>query len=213
MNSVIEKISNAGIIPVVKIDDAANAKALAGALVRGGLCSAEITFRTDAAKEAIKLINESYPQMTVGAGTVLTTKQVDEAMEAGAEFIVSPGSNPEVIKYCVEKGYPIVPGVVTPSEIEADMALGLTYLKFFPAEPAGGLKMIKAMSAPYRQIKFMPTGGISPSNVRDYLSCSAIFACGGSWMVPSDAIAAGDFDKIEKLAAEAAAIVKEIRSK
>ena len=151
--------------------------------------------------------------MTVGAGTVLTTKQVDEAMEAGAEFIVSPGSNPEVIKYCVEKGYPIVPGVVTPSEIEADMALGLTYLKFFPAEPAGGLKMIKAMSAPYRQIKFMPTGGISPSNVRDYLSCSAIFACGGSWMVPSDAIAAGDFDKIEKLAAEAAAIVKEIRSK
>jgi len=211
MEQLIKKISDTGIIPVVKIDDAKDAIPLATALKNGGLCCAEITFRTDAAEEAIRLIASEYPDFFIGAGTVLTKEQADAAMNAGASFIVSPGLNPEVVKYCCEKGYPIVPGVCTPSEVEMGMSLGLTYLKFFPAEAAGGVKMIKAMAAPYTKVKFMPTGGIGVGNLADYLGCKAVFACGGSWMVPSDKIAEGKFDEIEKLTKEATELLKEIR--
>lgn len=209
--NIIEQISSVGIIPVVKIDNVADALPLAKALCDGGIAAAEITFRTDAAEQAIREICREYPNMVVGAGTVLTTEQADAAIKAGAKFIVSPGLNPTVVKYCTEKGYPIVPGVSTASEIECGLSLGLKYLKFFPAEPAGGVKMIKALSAPYGMVKFMPTGGINTENVRNYLNCNAVFACGGSWMVSADMIKNGEFDKIKELTAKAAEIVKEIK--
>ena len=212
MENLIKKISDTGIVPVIKIDNVKDALPLAEALKNGGLCCAEITFRTDAAEESIRLIHEKYPEFFIAAGTVLTTEQADKAMAAGASFVVSPGLNPDVVKHCKEKGYPIIPGVCTPTEIEAAMSLGLTYLKFFPAEAAGGVKMIKAVAAPYTKIRFMPTGGIGPKNLADYLNCKAVYACGGSWMVPSDLINEGKFDEIEKLTAEAVALLKEIRA-
>ena len=149
--------------------------------------------------------------MLVGAGTVLTCEQVDRAVEAGAKFIVSPGFNPKVVEYCIKKNYPVCPGIMTPTELEMALGFGLDVVKFFPAENAGGLKMIKAMSAPYTMMKFMPTGGINATNVREYLACDKILACGGSWMVKGDLVAAGDFAQIEKLTREAAEIVKETR--
>lgn len=203
MYEVLNKISDIGIVPVVKIDNAKDAVPLAKALIKGGLPCAEITFRTAAAKDAIKLISDEFPEMLVGAGTVLTPKQADEAVEAGAKFIVSPGLNPEVVKHCIEKGYPITPGIASPSEIETAISLGLDAVKFFPAEAAGGLKMIKAMSAPYGNIKFMPTGGINAGNLKSYLDFNKILACGGSWMVSADLINAGKFDEIEALTREA----------
>ena len=208
MNDVLKKIGAIGIVPVVKIDDAKDAVPLAKALCDGGLPCAEITFRTSAAEEAIRKIHEAFPQMLLGAGTVLTTEQVDRAIGAGATFIVSPGLNPKVVKYCVDQGIPVTPGCANPSDIEQAIELGLDVVKFFPAEAAGGLKMIKAMSAPYVGMKFMPTGGINPGNVREYLACPAIFACGGSWMVPQDKINAGRFAEIEQLTAQAAALAK-----
>ncbi len=211
MEDLIKSISDIGVVPVIKIDDAKDALPLAAALKKGGLCCAEVTFRTDAAEEAIKLIADKHPDFLIAAGTVLTPKQADAAMAAGASFIVSPGLNPIVVKHCIEKGYPVIPGVCTPSEVELAMSLGLTYLKFFPAEAAGGVKMIKAMAAPYTKIKFMPTGGINPKNLAEYLSCKAIFACGGSWMVPSDKIADREFDEIEQLTREVVELLKEIR--
>ncbi len=211
MENLIQKIRELAVIPVIKIDRAEDALPLAAALKAGGLCAAEITFRTDAAEESIKRIAAAYPDFLLAAGTVLTPEQADRAMAAGAAFIVSPGTNPEVVRHCTAKGYPIVPGVCTPSEVETAMSLGLTYLKFFPAEAAGGVKMIKAMAAPYGKIKFMPTGGIGPKNLEDYLGCSAVFACGGSWMVPSDKIADGKFDEIEALTREAVELVGRIK--
>ncbi len=212
MKDLIKKISDTGVVPVVKIDDAKDAVNLAKALRNGGINCAEITFRTAAAEEAIELISKEFPDMLIAAGTVLTCSQADKAMAAGASFIVSPGLNPEVVSHCIEKGYPVIPGVCTPTEIEKALSLGLTCLKFFPAEAAGGIKMIKAMSAPYTTVKFMPTGGINTSNLKEYLNCKAIFACGGSWMVPSDKIASGDFKAIEELTAAAVELLKEIRN-
>lgn len=211
MEELIKKISETGIIPVVKIDSADDAVPLARALKNGGLSCAEVTFRTDAAEESIRRIAKEFPDFFIAAGTVLTTSQADAAMNAGAAFVVSPGLNPEVVKHCNAKGYPIIPGVCTPTEVESAMSLGLTYLKFFPAEAAGGVKMIKAMSAPYTKVRFMPTGGIGVGNLADYLNCKAVYACGGSWMVPANLIAEGRFDEIEKLTAEAVALLKEIR--
>ena len=211
MENLIKEISAAGVVPVVKLDNAASAVKLAKALRKGGLNCAEITFRTDAAEETIKQIAEKYPDMLIAAGTVLTAEQADKAMAAGAKFIVSPGLNPDVVRHCKNKGYPIIPGVCTPGEVEKALSLGLKYLKFFPAEAAGGVKMIKAMAAPYTMVSFMPTGGINVSNLADYLSCKAVFACGGSWMVPSAEIDGGRFDTIEKLTAEAVTLLKEIR--
>ncbi|MBE5889126.1 MAG: bifunctional 4-hydroxy-2-oxoglutarate aldolase/2-dehydro-3-deoxy-phosphogluconate aldolase [Lachnospiraceae bacterium] len=211
MNPVLEKIQKTGIIPVVVLNDVKDAEPLAKALIEGGLPCAEVTFRTDAAEESIRIMKEKFPEMLLGAGTVLTTEQVDRAVAAGAEFIVSPGLNPRIVKYCVEKNIPITPGCANASDIEQALENGLEVVKFFPAEPAGGLKMIKALAAPYVGVKFMPTGGISASNVRDYLAYDRIIACGGSWMVSGDLVKAGEFDKIKELTAEAAAIVKEMR--
>ncbi len=211
MEKLIELISREAVIPVIKIDNASDALPLAEALKKGGICAAEITFRTDAAEESIRLIAENYPDFLIAAGTVLLPEQADKAMNAGASFIVSPGLNPKVVLHCKEKGYPIIPGVCTPTEIEAAMDLGLSYLKFFPAEAAGGVKMIKAMSAPYTKIKFMPTGGINAKNLAEYLSCKAVFACGGSWMVPGDKINDGKFDEIAELTREAVELIKEIK--
>lgn len=211
MENLIKEISAAGVVPVVKLDNAASAVKLAKALRKGGLNCAEITFRTDAAEETIKRIAEKYPDMLIAAGTVLTAEQADKAMAAGAKFIVSPGLNPDVVRHCKNKGYPIIPGVCTPGEVEKALSLGLKYLKFFPAEAAGGVKMIKAMAAPYTMVSFMPTGGINTANLADYLSCKAVFACGGSWMVSSDKIDGGKFDEIEKLTTAAVALLKEIR--
>lgn len=211
MENLIKEISAAGVVPVVKLDNAASAVKLAKALRKGGLNCAEITFRTDAAEETIKQIAEKYPDMLIAAGTVLTAEQADKAMAAGAKFIVSPGLNPDVVRHCKNKGYPIIPGVCTPGEVEKALSLGLKYLKFFPAEAAGGVKMIKAMAAPYTMVHFMPTGGINTANLADYLSCKAVFACGGSWMVPSDKINNGNFAEIEKMTADAVTLLKEIR--
>ena len=211
MNQVLEALSKIGIVPVVVINDATDAKPLAEALIKGGLPCAEVTFRTDAAEESIRIISENFPEMLVGAGTVLTTEQVDRAVAAGAKFIVAPGLNPVVVEYCLKKGIPVVPGTATPSEMEQAMSFCLDVVKFFPAENNGGLSMIKAVAAPYVGLRFMPTGGINAGNVRDYLKYDRILCCGGSWMVKGDLIKAGDFAKIEALTREAAAIVKEIR--
>ena len=211
MNDTLKEIGHTGIVPVVVLNKVADAVPLADALIKGGLPCAEVTFRTDAAEESIREIAKKFPEMFVGAGTVLTTEQVDRAIGAGAKFIVSPGFNPKVVEYCIKNNYPICPGIMTPTELEMALGFGLDVVKFFPAENAGGLKMIKAMAAPYTMMKFMPTGGINATNVRDYLACDKILACGGSWMVKGDLISAGKFDEIQKLTAEAAAIVKEIR--
>lgn len=206
MNTILEKIQEYKIVPVVVLDDAATACDLAAALIEGGLPVAEVTFRTEAAEESIKKISEKYPDMLVGAGTVLTTEQVDRAVNAGAKFIVSPGFNPKVVEYCVDKGILICPGCSTPSDMEKALELGLDVVKFFPAEQAGGLNAIKAMAAPYTKLKFMPTGGINAKNITEYLSFNKIIACGGSWMVKKDLVKEGKFDEIVKLTKEAVMI-------
>ena len=203
MNEVLQKIQKIGIVPVVVLDDAKDAAPLAKALCEGGLPCAEVTFRTAAAEESIRIMATEFPEMLVGAGTVLTTEQVDRAVNAGAKFIVSPGLNPVVVKYCVDKGIPVTPGTSNPSDVEMAISLGLDVVKFFPAEQAGGINMIKAMSAPYTQMKFMPTGGINAKNINSYLAFDKILACGGSWMVKKDLVAAGEFDKIRDLTKEA----------
>lgn len=203
MNDVLKAIGDYGIVPVIKIDDVKNALPLAHALSDGGLPVAEVTFRTDAAEESIKAISNELPEMLVGAGTVLTTEQVDRAVNAGAKFIVSPGLNPKVVEYCVKKNIPVTPGCANPSDVEQAIELGLDVVKFFPAEAAGGIKMIKAMSAPYTKMKFMPTGGINAGNLNDYLSFGKILACGGSWMVSDKLINAQKFDEITALTKEA----------
>ena len=208
---IFSRFEQVGIIPVVVLNDAKDALPLGKALMEGGLPAAEVTFRTEAAEESIRIMSENFPDMLVGAGTVLTKEQVDRAVNAGAKFIVSPGFDPEIVKYCLSKDIPVCPGTQTASEMIAAMNLGLTKVKFFPAENAGGLKMIKAIGAALTALKFMPTGGISADNVREYLKSDKIFCCGGSWMVKGDMIKAGDFELIKSKVAEAAAIVKEVR--
>lgn len=203
MNEVLKRFEQLGIIPVVKIDDAKDAAPLAKALCEGGLPVAEVTFRTAAAEEAIRNMVEACPDMFVGAGTVLTTEQVDRAIAAGCKFIVSPGLNPKIVKYCIEKGIPITPGTSSPTDIEQAIELGLEAVKFFPAEASGGLAKIKAMAAPYVNMRFMPTGGISEKNLTSYLDFPKILACGGSWMVSEALINGGKFDEIKKLTREA----------
>ena len=211
MKDLAERFHEVGVVPVVVLEDVKDAVPLAQALVEGGLPCAEVTFRTAAAEESIRLMAEKFPEMLVGAGTVLTTEQVDAAVKAGAKFIVSPGFDPEIEDYCLKKEIPVLPGCISPSEVAQAVKRGLKTVKFFPAEQAGGVAMIKAMAAPYTQMKFMPTGGINPKNVREYLACDKIFACGGSWMVKGDMIKAGEFDKIEAMTKEAVEIVKEVR--
>ncbi len=199
MNKIMERLSTYGIVPVIKIDRVEDAIPLAKALCDGGLPVAEITFRTACAEEAIRQITSAVPEMLVGAGTVLTCEQADRAIDAGAAFIVSPGLNPKVVKHVQSQGIPMLPGCSSPTDIETALELGLDTVKFFPAEAAGGLKMIKAMSAPYTGVKFMPTGGINESNMLSYLQFSKIIACGGSFMVNEDLIRNGEFDKITDL--------------
>ena len=205
MNKVLEEISKIGIVPVIALDHAEDAAPLARALCDGGLPCAEVTFRTAAAEESIRMMSTQFPEMLVGAGTVLTTEQVDRAVDAGAKFIVSPGLNPKVVKYCVEKNIPITPGTSNPSDVEAAIELGLDVVKFFPAEAAGGLNMIKSMAAPYTNMKFMPTGGINAKNLTSYLDFNRIIACGGSWMVSKDMVNAKDWAGITALTKEAVA--------
>lgn len=211
MKSMEEQFKEVGVVPVVVLNDAKDALPLAEALVEGGLPCAEVTFRTDAAEESIRLMAEKYPDMLVGAGTVLTIDQVDRAVGAGAKFIVSPGFDPEIVDYCISKEIPVFPGCITPSEVAQAVKRGLKVVKFFPAEQAGGVAMIKAMAAPYTMVKFMPTGGISTKNLRSYLECDKILCCGGSWMVKGDLVKAGEFDKIRELTAEAKKLADSIR--
>jgi len=199
MHPILEQISQIGIVPVIKIDDAEKALPLAKALMKGGIPCAEVTFRTSQAEESIRRITASLPDILVGAGTVLTTEQVDKAIAAGAKFIVSPGLNPKVISHCIKRQIPIAPGCATPSDIEQALEFGLEVVKFFPAEQAGGLDYIKAVAAPYTNIKFMPTGGINICNVTKYLAFEKNIACGGSWMVNADLISDGEFSKITSL--------------
>lgn len=206
-----KRIEELGIVPVVVLQDTKDAKPLAEALCDSGLPCAEVTFRTEAAEESIRIMTEAFPQMLVGAGTVLTTAQVDAAVAAGAKFIVSPGFDPEIVDYCLDKQIPVFPGCITPSEIAQAVKRGLRVVKFFPAQQFGGVATIKALSAPYVGLKFMPTGGVSAANLKDYFGCKSVIACGGSWMVKGDLIAAGKFDEIRQMTSEAVKLVGEIR--
>jgi len=205
---LVEALKACRLVPVIVVDKPEEILPLAEALVKGGLPVAEVTFRSPAAPGAIKLLKEKMPEVLLGAGTVLTREQVDIAVEAGASFIVSPGFNPENVKYALGKGQIMVPGISTPSEAEQAMYLGLDVLKFFPAEQNGGPAMLKAMNSVYPNLRIMPTGGITPENVKSYLDLPNVIACGGSWMVKKDLVAAGEFDKIESLVREALAAVK-----
>ena len=196
---MLTQLSLAGIVPVIKIDDAASAVPLCQALADGGLPVAEITFRTDAAEESIRRVSAQLPGVLLGAGTVLTCDQARRAIDAGAGYIVSPGINPEVVKFCQEAGVPVLPGCATPTDIEVALSLGLKTVKFFPAEAVGGLPLIKALAGPYGGVSFVPTGGINEQNLLEYLSFTKVLACGGSWMVPESAVKAGDWAKVQTL--------------
>ena len=212
MENIMVQIEKTGVIPVVVINDVEDAEPLAQALCEGGLPCAEVTFRTAAAEESIRKMTDIYPDMLIGAGTVLTTEQVDRAVAAGAKFIVSPGFDPEVVDYCILKQRPVCPGCITPSEVAQAVKRGLKVVKFFPAVQFGGVSTIQALTAPYVGLKFMPTGGVNAKNLADYLQCKSIIACGGSWMVKSDLIKAGDFEKIKDMTKEAVSLVNEIRA-
>lgn len=210
MNPIFEQISQLKLVPVVKIEQIGDALALGQALVTGGLPLAEITFRTEAAAESIRILSEALPGMLIGAGTVLTIEQVRQAVAAGAKFIVAPGFNPKVVDYCLEQNIPIVPGVNSPTQIEMGLERGLTVLKFFPAEASGGLKLLKAMAAPYSDVSFMPTGGINLQNLSQYLAFKRVVACGGSWLVETSLISTGRFDEITRLTREAVDLIDAI---
>ncbi|HEY7181993.1 MAG TPA: bifunctional 4-hydroxy-2-oxoglutarate aldolase/2-dehydro-3-deoxy-phosphogluconate aldolase [Blastocatellia bacterium] len=209
--NIVERAREIGIIPVVSIPKLEDALPLAEALLEGGLPCAEITFRTAAAAEAVAGIRSRFPEIFLGAGTVLTIEQAETAISAGAEFIVSPGTNPAVVDHCLSRGVTIFPGVCTPTEIEMALSKGVDTLKFFPAEPMGGVKFLQTICAPYRNVRFIPTGGIDAENVGQYLALPQVVACGGSWMVKPELFEAGDFANVRQKAREAAALVKGLR--
>ncbi len=212
MNEVSNKITQIGVVPVIKLNHPERDAALLGkALCAGGVSVAEVTFRAAGAAQAIRLMREACPDMLVGVGTVLSTAQVDEALDAGAKFIVTPGLDPEIVTYCQKKGVPVYPGCTTPTDYHTAYKLGLEVIKFFPAEQSGGLAKIKAMSAPFPMFKVMPTGGISLKNLKEYLSSPVICACGGSYMVTADLIDNQKWDEITHLCKESVEIVKEAR--
>jgi 2-dehydro-3-deoxyphosphogluconate aldolase/(4S)-4-hydroxy-2-oxoglutarate aldolase len=212
MHQVLATLGDLGLVPVVAIERAEDAVQLGRALVAGGLPCAEITFRTAAAQQAIESIASSLPEITLGAGTVLTVEQADRAISAGAQFIVSPGFNAKVVDWCLETGVPVTPGVATPTEIEMALDRGLEILKFFPAEAMGGTKTLKAISAPYAGVRFIPTGGVNLDNLAEYLSLPSVHCCGGSWLVKSKLISQGSFDEITRLTEEAMAVVRRVRA-
>ena len=209
--NVVDQIGRLGLVPVVEIPDAALAGPLGQALLAGGLPCAEITFRTSSAAAAIAVLRRECPDLLVGAGTVLTPAQVDAAADAGAAFIVAPGFNPVTLERARARGLPMIPGVCTPTEIEQALSHGVDVLKFFPAEAAGGVAFLKAVSAPYKNVRFIPTGGISASNVASYLALPQVLACGGSWMVSKDLLLRGDFEAIRRLASEAVSVAAKAR--
>ena len=200
---ILEQIRLIGLVPVIAIESAEDAEPLARALVEGGLPCAEVTFRTAAAQESIRRIARSMPGMLLGAGTVLSIDQVKLAVDCGARYIVSPGLNPKVVEYCVGKGIAVTPGISSPTDVEFALELGLSVVKFFPAEPAGGLTYLKSLAGPYGKVRYIPTGGIDESNLLSYLKFPKVFACGGSWMVKQDLIASKQFDRIRELTARA----------
>jgi len=203
MNEMLQQIFNIGIVPVIAIEDASKAVPLAKALTAGGLPTAEVTFRTAAGEEAIRNIARECPEVVVGAGTVTTKEQVDKALDAGAKFIVSPGFNPEIVKYGLSKGALMLPGTATPGEMEQAMSLGLEAVKFFPAEQNGGVAKLKAVAGPYKNLMWMPTGGVSTKNLLDYLTFDQILACGGTWMVKKDLIEGEKWDEITAICKDA----------
>ncbi|MGL1306262.1 bifunctional 4-hydroxy-2-oxoglutarate aldolase/2-dehydro-3-deoxy-phosphogluconate aldolase [Vibrio parahaemolyticus] len=209
MSSIKEQLKALKVIPVIAIDKAEDIIPLGKVLTENGLPAAEITFRSAAAAEAIRLLRETQPDMLIGAGTVLNREQAIAAKEAGATFIVSPGFNPNTVKACQEIGIDIVPGVNNPSTVEAALEMGLTTLKFFPAEASGGINMMKSLLAPYTDIELMPTGGINPANIKDYLAIPRVLACGGTWMVDKKLIEAGNWEELARLTREAVALVNE----
>ncbi|EGQ7677090.1 MULTISPECIES: bifunctional 4-hydroxy-2-oxoglutarate aldolase/2-dehydro-3-deoxy-phosphogluconate aldolase [Vibrio] len=209
MSSIKEQLKALKVIPVIAIDKAEDIIPLGKILAENGLPAAEITFRSAAAAEAIRLLRETQPDMLIGAGTVLNREQAIAAKEAGATFIVSPGFNPNTVKACQEIGIDIVPGVNNPSTVEAALEMGLTTLKFFPAEASGGINMVKSLLAPYTDIELMPTGGINPANIKDYLAIPRVLACGGTWMVDKKLIEAGNWEELARLTREAVALVNE----
>jgi len=211
MIELFEKLGTLGVVPVVKIERAVDAVELGKALLAGGLPCAEITFRTAAAEEAIRRISSTLPEIIVGAGTVLSEEQAERAVAAGARFIVSPGFNPKVVDWCLQNEVPVTPGVLTPTEIDMALDRGLSILKFFPAEAMGGVATLKAISAPYGNVKFIPTGGINQNNLADYLALPSVHCCGGSWLVKASLISGGRFDEITRLIQEAVAIVRRVR--
>lgn len=206
--NIQEILREVGIVPVIRLTDPADAVPLARALRDGGLPAAEITFRSEAAEEGIRLAAKEVPEVFVCAGTVLDVPTARRAVNAGAKAIVSPGLNPAVVEWCLENGVPVVPGVATPSEAEAAMRYGLRFLKLFPAEVVGGVRMLKALAGPYADLRFMPTGGVSPENVGSYLALKNVICCGGSWLAPEALLSEGKFGEIEALAREAAVLVK-----
>lgn len=210
-NTVEKRIRELGVIPVVVLNDAEKAVPLARALSNGGLPCAEVTFRTAAAEEAIRLIAESFPDMLVGAGTVLSVDQAERAVSAGARFVVSPGFDAELVDYCVAEGVPVFPGCATPTEIMSAVKKGLRLVKLFPAQQLGGVSAVKALGAPFPGLSFIPTGGVSAENLSDYLACDRVAACGGSWMVKASLIDEGDFASIEEQTREACALAKSAR--
>ena len=213
MDACIKELYRIGIVPVVALEDAADALPLGAALKKGGVSAIEVTFRTAAAADAIRLLTREMPELLVGAGTALTKAQADAAIEAGAKFIVSPGFQPELVSYVLSKGVPMCPGTATPGEMEQAMALGLSAVKFFPAEQNGGAPMLKALSAPYRDLLFMPTGGVKLENLRTYLALDQVFACGGTWLATKDDIKAKAFDKITARTREAVKTMLNFRIK
>jgi 2-dehydro-3-deoxyphosphogluconate aldolase/(4S)-4-hydroxy-2-oxoglutarate aldolase len=206
MPTILEQLAQLRLVPMVAIDRAEHADAFGAALVAGGLPVAEITFRTEAAEAAIRTLAKRG-DVLVGAGTVLTTEQADRAIDAGANFLVSPGTNPRVVEHCLIRSVPIVPGVATPTDVELGLSLGLTTLKFFPAENLGGIAMLKALAGPYAGVRFLPTGGITPEKLPEYLALSNVIACGGSWLAPRDTLARGDMITVRKLVEKAVRIL------
>ena len=205
--NVLEQIEKHKIVPVIKLNHSKDSAPLASALCAGGLPVAEVTFRTAAAEESIRIMSKNFPQMLIGAGSLISVEQAKQAVDAGARFLVSAGFSPKVTEYAVDNNIPVFPGICTPTELMMLLEYNLPVAKFFPAEQYGGLAAIKALSAPFPQMRFMPTGGIDPKNVLDYLSFEKIVACGGSWMVKDSYIQNGEFDKIKTLTQEATALV------
>lgn len=203
--TVLDRLAHFRLVPVVVLDDASRADGLASALVGGGLPVAEVTFRTDAAEESIRII-AARGDVLVGAGTVLTVDQVDRAVNAGATYVVSPGLSKAVVERCGEYGVAVLPGAVTATEVQAALELGVSTVKFFPAGTSGGAKAIVALAAPFGGVSFVPTGGVGPANLHEYLSIPNVLAVGGSWMVPRDKVAAGQWDHVQALVADAVAL-------